>query len=44
MYIMNSQEEREGMFWNRFAEFLRSFGVSEVSIRNQTAFAISFAV
>ena len=41
---MNSQEEKERAFWNRFADYLRGFGVSEVSIRNQTAFAKSFVV
>ena len=33
MNCMKSRQEKERAFWNRFAEFLRSFGFSELSIQ-----------
>ena len=44
MNCMKSQQEKERAFWNRFAEFLRGFGVSEIGISNQISFAKSFVI
>ena len=41
---MKSQLERERLFWESFGCFLRSLGISELSITSQIGFAKSFIV